>query len=116
MFIDLFSPLLMPFGELLCCIFVELIDFWLKQFELLNNLQKDHRSVQIENVPQLRLAPPAVYHEKVKKGTNAITKESISSPSKLEKSTRSKQLRDVKMKVSSVRLPLRSNLFGTFLV
>lgn len=88
----------------------------MKQFELLSNLQKDHRAVQIENVPQLRLAPPAVYHEKVKKGTDAITKESISSPSEPEKSSRSRHLRDVKMKVSSVRLPLRSNIFGTFLV
>jgi hypothetical protein len=35
------------------------------QFEILTNLQKDQRLVQIESLPRLRLAPPAVYHEKV---------------------------------------------------
>ncbi|KAL6985510.1 pyruvate dehydrogenase (acetyl-transferring) [Sarracenia purpurea var. burkii] len=42
----------------------------LLSFDILTNLQKDQRLIQIENVPQLRLAPPAVYHEKVKKGSD----------------------------------------------
>ncbi|ANM67431.1 transducin family protein / WD-40 repeat family protein [Arabidopsis thaliana] len=37
----------------------------LSRFEILTNLQKDQRLVQIESLPRLRLAPPAVYHEKV---------------------------------------------------
>ncbi|KAJ9188216.1 hypothetical protein P3X46_003597 [Hevea brasiliensis] len=41
----------------------------ISRFEILTNLQKDERLVQIENIPQLKLAPPAVYHEKVKKRT-----------------------------------------------
>ncbi|KAG7553417.1 Zinc finger RING-type [Arabidopsis thaliana x Arabidopsis arenosa] len=37
----------------------------ISRFEILTNLQKDQRLVQIESLPRLRLAPPAVYHEKV---------------------------------------------------
>ncbi|KAL3517335.1 hypothetical protein ACH5RR_024237 [Cinchona calisaya] len=81
------------------------------RFELLNNLHKDQRSTQIENMPQLRLAPPAVYHEKVKKGSDLTTEESSSGISNAEKS-RNKQFRDIKVKGSSVRFPLRSNIFG----
>ncbi|XP_071937451.1 uncharacterized protein [Coffea arabica] len=83
----------------------------ISRFELLNNLHKDQRSSQIENMPQLRLAPPAVYHEKVKKGNDLMTEESSRGSASAEKS-RSKQLGDVKVKGSSVRFPLRSNIFG----
>ena len=62
-------------------------------------------------MPQLRLAPPAVYHEKVKKGNDLMTEESSRGSASAEKS-RSKQLGDVKVKGSSVRFPLRSNIFG----
>ncbi|KAM7476580.1 hypothetical protein LguiB_023823 [Lonicera macranthoides] len=44
----------------------------ISRFEILTNLQKDQRMSQIENIPQLRLAPPAVYHEKVKKGIGMV--------------------------------------------
>ncbi|KAK9093770.1 hypothetical protein Scep_025239 [Stephania cephalantha] len=49
----------------------------ISRFEMLNNLQKSKRSFQIENIPQLRLAPPAVYHEKLKKRTDIISVEMI---------------------------------------
>ncbi|KAI3974389.1 hypothetical protein MKX01_031058 [Papaver californicum] len=55
---------------------------------------------QIENVPQLRLAPPMVYHEKVKKGMAASLGES-SAPAKAEKTNKNRKSRDLKMKGSS---------------
>ncbi|GJX44310.1 hypothetical protein Tco_0260986 [Tanacetum coccineum] len=36
-------------------------------YEILTNLDKNKRIVQVDFMPQLRLAPPAVYHEKVRK-------------------------------------------------
>ncbi|EXC13672.1 Vacuolar protein sorting-associated protein 8-like protein [Morus notabilis] len=36
----------------------------ISRFEMLNMLQKEQRFVQVEHMPQLRLAPPALYHEK----------------------------------------------------
>ncbi|PSS23502.1 Vacuolar protein sorting-associated protein [Actinidia chinensis var. chinensis] len=84
----------------------------ISRFDILTNLQKDQRMIQIENIPQLRLAPPAVYHEKVKKGINVLTGETSSSLSRVEKPSKSKRLRDLKVKGSSIRLPLKSNIFG----
>ncbi|CAB4300751.1 unnamed protein product [Prunus armeniaca] len=51
------------------------------RFEMLTNLHRNRGLVEIENMPQLRLAPPAVYHEKVQKGTGAKSKGVISSVS-----------------------------------
>lgn len=86
------------------------------RFEFLHNLQKDHKSTQMENMPPLRLAPPAVYHEKIiKKRSDDLGGESSSSSrrlSKTEKPARSRQLKDVKVRGSSVRFPLKSNIFG----
>ncbi|KAK6789795.1 hypothetical protein RDI58_013595 [Solanum bulbocastanum] len=82
------------------------------RFDLLLNLQKTHQSMQIENIPQLRLAPPAVYHEKVKKRNVPSAGESTNGPAKPEKPSRSKHLRDVKLKGSSLRFPLKTNIFG----
>ncbi|KAL5792140.1 hypothetical protein ACOSP7_000734 [Xanthoceras sorbifolium] len=84
----------------------------LSRFEILNNLQKDQRLVHIENMPQLKLAPPAIYHEKVKKGTNLLTGERSSSIEKIEKPSKNRQLRELKLKGSPLRLPLRSSIFG----
>lgn len=84
------------------------------QFEILISLQKDQRLVQIENMPQLRLAPPAVYHEKVKKGSDVLTGESSSALATIEKQSRNKQLRELKVKGSSLRFPLKSNIFGEY--
>jgi vacuolar protein sorting-associated protein 8 len=83
------------------------------QFEILASLQKDQRLVQIENVPQLRLAPPAVYHERVKKGTDIFTGESSNGLAKIEKQGKNRQLRDLRVKGSS-RFPLKSSIFGEF--
>lgn len=82
------------------------------QFEILSNLQKAQRSLQIENLPQLRLAPPAIYHEKVKKGTDVLTGESSTAPAKSEKPSKNRQLRELKMRGSSIRFPLKSTIFG----
>lgn len=80
-------------------------------------LQKQQRFVQVENIPQLRLAPPAVYHEKVKKGTDLLRGESSSDVATTEKhSSRSKQLKELKVKGSSLRFPLKSNIFGEFFI
>lgn len=82
------------------------------QFEILTNLQKNQRVIEIENVPQLRLAPPAVYHDKVTKGYHLLVGESSSG---IEKQNKSKQLREVKVKRrSSLRFPLKASLFGEF--
>ncbi|XP_047318127.1 vacuolar protein sorting-associated protein 8 homolog [Impatiens glandulifera] len=84
------------------------------RFEMLNNLQKDKKLIDVENIPPLRLAPPAVYHEKVKKGVEYLGGESSNGPAKVEKSSsRIKQFRDLKMKGSSLRLPLKSSIFSS---
>lgn len=87
------------------------------QFEILNNLRKDQRVVQIENMPQLRLAPPAIYHEKVKKGTDLLMGESSGGLLETEKVSKNRPLRELKLKgSSSLRFPLRSSIFGEFSV
>lgn len=82
------------------------------QFDILNSLQKGQESIQIESLPQLRLAPPAVYHEKVKKATDFLTGESSGDLIKAEKASRKRQLRELKAKGSSIRFPLKTNIFG----
>ncbi|XP_015888913.3 uncharacterized protein LOC107423794 [Ziziphus jujuba] len=84
----------------------------ISRFEILNSLQKEPRLVQIENMPQLRLAPPAVYHEKVRRGSDVLTGESSGALVSIEKQSRNKQLRELKVKGSSLRFPLKSNIFG----
>lgn len=83
------------------------------QFEILTNLQKNQRVIDIENVPQLRLAPPAVYHDKVTKGYRLLVGESSGGIEKVEKQNKSRKLSDVKVKrPSSIRFPLKASLFG----
>ncbi|KAJ4963919.1 hypothetical protein NE237_023858 [Protea cynaroides] len=77
----------------------------ISRFEILSNLQIAQRSLQIENLPPLKLAPPAIYHEKVKKGTDVLTGES-STTAKSEKPSKNK------LKGSSIRFPLKSSIFG----
>ncbi|KAJ4978653.1 hypothetical protein NE237_009433 [Protea cynaroides] len=84
----------------------------ISRFEILSNLQIDQRSLQIENLPPLKLAPPAIYHEKVKKGTDVLTGDSSTTPAKSEKPSKNKQLRELKQKGSSIRFPLKSSIFG----
>ncbi|XP_065860044.1 uncharacterized protein [Euphorbia lathyris] len=76
----------------------------ISRFEILTSLQKDRRLVQIENIPQLRLAPPAVYHERIKKGHELLAGESSSSIAKVEKSS--------KARASSRRFQFKSSIFG----
>lgn len=83
------------------------------QFEILANLQKNQRVIDIENMPQLRLAPPAVYHDKVTKGYHLLVGDSSGGVEKVEKLNKSRQLKEVKVKrPSSLRFPLKANLFG----
>ncbi|KAE8703626.1 vacuolar protein sorting-associated protein 8-like protein isoform X2 [Hibiscus syriacus] len=84
----------------------------ISRFEILTNLQKDQRLAQIENLPQLRLAPPAIYHEKVKKGSGALAGESSSQVGAIQKPSKNMQLKELKLKGSSLRFPLKSSIFG----
>ncbi|XP_030535346.1 vacuolar protein sorting-associated protein 8 homolog isoform X2 [Rhodamnia argentea] len=84
----------------------------ISRFDILNSLQKGQESIQIESLPQLRLAPPAVYHEKVKKATDFLIGESSSDLIKEERASRKRQLRELKAKGSSIRFPLKTNIFG----
>ncbi|PQQ16057.1 vacuolar protein sorting-associated protein 8 homolog [Prunus yedoensis var. nudiflora] len=84
----------------------------ISRFEMLTNLQRDRGLVEIENMPQLRLAPPAVYHEKVQKGTVLSPAESSSDLASIGKQSKTKQLKELKVKGSSLRFPLKSNIFG----
>lgn len=98
------------------------IDRQISRYEILSNLDKDNRMVQVDNMPSLRLAPPAVYHEKVKKGvamlrgdsSNITSRVGVSGPAAnmIEKNKSGKQIRDLKTKGSAVRFPLKSNIFG----
>ncbi|XP_068669658.1 uncharacterized protein [Aristolochia californica] len=85
----------------------------MSRFEILNSLSKAERSLQIDTMPQLRLAPPAIYQEKVKKATDIIKGQSSNSPVKSEQSSKMKQARDLRTKASSLRFPLKSSIFST---
>uniref|UniRef100_A0A803M377 RING-type domain-containing protein n=1 Tax=Chenopodium quinoa TaxID=63459 RepID=A0A803M377_CHEQI len=82
------------------------------RFEILNRLQKNQRLVTYDTMPQLRLAPPSVYHEKVNKRNHFTAGGSREGLMDSEKPSRNKQLRDLKVKGSSVRFPLKSKIFG----
>ncbi|MED6196096.1 hypothetical protein PIB30_044080 [Stylosanthes scabra] len=84
----------------------------ISRFEILNSLQKNERFIQIENLPQLRLAPPAVYHEKVNKVIDFQAGESSSSSSVEKQNRNNKQNRELRVKGSSIRFPLKSSIFG----
>lgn len=98
------SYLLQHFDFLRYCLFV--------QFEILSSLQKNQRFMQFENLPPLRLAPPAVYHDKVSKVTHYQTGESSNSSAVIEKQNRQKQNRELRVRGSSIRFPLKSSFFG----
>uniref|UniRef100_A0A7N0ZV75 RING-type domain-containing protein n=1 Tax=Kalanchoe fedtschenkoi TaxID=63787 RepID=A0A7N0ZV75_KALFE len=84
----------------------------ISRFEILHNLQKEPRSTHLENMPQLRLAPPAVYHEKIQKDIGLMLGETSNSISKIDKPARYRQFRELKLKGSTIRFPLKSNMFG----
>lgn len=88
----------------------------LLQFEILSNLQKAQQSLQVDTLPQLRLSPPAIYHEKVRKnGASSVMGEMSGTSIKSEKPNKRWQLRELRSKGSPNRFPLRSNIFGEFL-
>ncbi|TKY64154.1 Vacuolar protein sorting-associated protein 8-like [Spatholobus suberectus] len=84
----------------------------ISRFEILSSLQKNQRFIQIENLPQLKLAPPAMYHEKVSRVTDFLPGESSNSSAAIEKQSRNKQNRELRVKGSSIRFPLKSSIFG----
>ncbi|KAI9093990.1 hypothetical protein K1719_026988 [Acacia pycnantha] len=84
----------------------------ISRFEILSSLQKDQRFAQIENLPQLRLAPPALYHEKVNRVTDLVAGESSSSGAVAEKQSQNRQSRELRVKGSAIRFPLKSSIFG----
>ncbi|KAI4328979.1 hypothetical protein L6164_021289 [Bauhinia variegata] len=84
----------------------------ISRFDILTSLQSDRRSIQIENLPQLRLAPPAVYHEKVSKVTGVLNGGSSNGAAIEEKQSRNRQSRELRVKGSSIRFPLKSSIFG----
>ncbi|KFK30664.1 hypothetical protein AALP_AA6G011700 [Arabis alpina] len=65
----------------------------ISRFEILTNLQKDQRLVQIESLPRLRLAPPTVYHEKVSRVSGFTPGESSGKDSKPLKPSQSKKIK-----------------------
>ncbi|KAL2336279.1 hypothetical protein Fmac_010725 [Flemingia macrophylla] len=67
-------------------------------FEILSSLQKNKRFMQIENLPPLKLAPPAVYHEKVSRVTDFLNGESSNNSSATEKQNRNKQNWELRVK------------------
>ncbi|KAI4319055.1 hypothetical protein MLD38_032703 [Melastoma candidum] len=82
----------------------------ISRYDVLTNLHKGKESLQIESIPQLRLAPPAVYHEKVKRGLGFINGESSGDFTK-GKVGRSGPPRAVR-KGSPLRFPLKTSIFG----
>ncbi|KAI3830233.1 hypothetical protein L1987_04369 [Smallanthus sonchifolius] len=96
------------------------LDRQISRYEILSNLDQDKkRMIQVDNMPQLRLAPPALYQEKVKKGVAMLRGESSNNASsvgglanKIDKIKMGKQIKDPKTKGSAARFPLKSNIFG----
>ncbi|KAK8969694.1 hypothetical protein KSP40_PGU002021 [Platanthera guangdongensis] len=94
----------------------------MSRFDILLNLQKD-KSFHIDNLPQLRLAPPAIYHDKVQKGPvyhDKVQKGPVSSTretheiiTKKEKFNKRWPLLELKSKGSPTRFSLKSSIFGT---
>ncbi|KAK8940505.1 hypothetical protein KSP39_PZI009727 [Platanthera zijinensis] len=84
----------------------------MSRFDILSNLQKD-KSFHIDNLPQLRLAPPAIYHDKVQKGPVSSTRETHEIITKKEKLNKRWPLMELKSKGSPARFSLKSSIFGT---
>ncbi|KAL8227488.1 hypothetical protein R6Q57_015072 [Mikania cordata] len=89
------------------------LDRQISRYEILSNLDQDKKKMfQVDNLPQLRLAPPAVYQEKVNKGVAAaamLRGGSSNNTNNIDKIKTGKQPKD---KGSAVRFPLKSNIFG----
>ncbi|OEL18589.1 Vacuolar protein sorting-associated protein 8-like protein, partial [Dichanthelium oligosanthes] len=81
----------------------------LSRYEILNNLQKEQKSFHIETVPPLKLAPPAIYHEKIQKRTTLVgepSKHSVRS----QKPQKIWQMKEQKSKQAGNRLLQKSSV------
>ncbi|XP_020519433.1 uncharacterized protein LOC18428491 isoform X2 [Amborella trichopoda] len=86
----------------------------MSRFEILGNLQNTLKSLKIDPLPQLRLSPPAIYHDKVKKNTGNSKGGSTSSSRKGEKSNKNQRAGELTIRgTSSFQFPLKSNIFSS---
>lgn len=80
----------------------------MSRYEILNNLQKAQKSFHIETVPPLKLAPPAIYHEKIQKRTTSVgetSKHSVRS----QKPQKIWQMKEKKSKEAGSHHPQKSS-------
>ncbi|XP_042405548.1 vacuolar protein sorting-associated protein 8 homolog isoform X1 [Zingiber officinale] len=84
----------------------------ISRFEILNNLQKNGKFLRTEALPQLKLSPPAIYHEKIQQRSISVVGEPSDSAQKIDKPSKLWQLKDLKSRGSLNMFPLRSNIFG----
>lgn len=82
------------------------------QFEILSDLQKTDKYLGTDTIPQLRLAPPAIYHEKIQQRPGSLIGEPSDSSLKNEKPNKRWQLKELKSRGSLNMFPLKSNIFG----
>ncbi|WOK95317.1 hypothetical protein Cni_G04024 [Canna indica] len=85
----------------------------ISRFEILSNLQKTEKSLRTDALPQLRLSPPAIYHEKIQQRTNSLIGEPSVTSLKNEKPNKRWQLKELKSRGSLNMFPLKSNIFGS---
>ncbi|KAJ1265956.1 hypothetical protein BS78_08G113600 [Paspalum vaginatum] len=81
----------------------------MSRYEILNSLQKEQKSLHIETVPPLKLAPPAIYHEKIQKRSTSVgepSKHSVIS----QKPQKIWQMKEQKSKQTGNRLPQKSSV------
>ncbi|CAN6226951.1 unnamed protein product [Urochloa humidicola] len=82
---------------------------YMSRYEILSNLQKEQKPFHIETVPPLKLAPPAIYHEKIQKRTTLVgepSKHSVRS----QKPQKIWQMKGQKSKQAGNRLPQKSSV------
>lgn len=84
------------------------------QYEILNNLQKAQKSFHIETVPPLKLAPPAIYHEKIQKRTTSVGEPSKHSV-RTQKPQKIWQMKEQKSKQTGNRHPHKSSVLREFI-
>ncbi|PNT65776.1 hypothetical protein BRADI_3g02497v3 [Brachypodium distachyon] len=84
----------------------------MSRFEILNNLQKAHKTFHIETVPPLRLSPPAIYHEKIQKRVTFVGESSRHSV-RTEKPQKIWQMKEPKLKKSGNWLPAKTSIFSS---
>ncbi|CAL5060601.1 unnamed protein product [Urochloa decumbens] len=81
----------------------------ISRYEILSNLQKEQKSFHIETVPPLKLAPPAIYHEKIQKRTTLVGEPSKHS-ARSQKPQKIWQMKEQKSKQAGNRLLQKSSI------